>query len=111
MSGPRNFDAEFPPEEREPLQFVLGGQTLTTRTQLHPAIFLSSKEGVEGVVDFLSKVLEPTSRDIFLKMVEDPDIVITLKQIGEVSSWVVGEMSETPTNAPDSSGSGAEATS
>lgn len=111
MAEPRDFDAEFPPEQQEPLQFVLGGQTLTTQTYLHPSVFLKSGEGVEGVVEFLSKVLEPTSRDIFNKMVNDPDIHITIQQIGEASSWVIGEMSGRPTNEPDSSGSGAEATS
>lgn len=107
----RNFDEEFPVPAEEGPSFILCGQEFHARKYLHPSWFLEKREGVEQVVDFISRALVPGEREVFKKVVEDPDTAIHLEQLGEIANYIMAEVSGRPTQAAPTSGPGEETTS
>lgn len=107
----RNFDEEFPIPQEEGPAFILSGQEFHAKKHLHPSWFLTKEEGVEQVVDFIERTLVPGERDVFRKLVEDPDTIISLEQLGEIANYIMAEVSGRPTPAAPTSGNGEETTS
>lgn len=108
---PRNFDEEFPVPEGEGPSFILCGQEFHAKTYLHPSWFLENREGVDEVVDFIAKCLVPGERDVFMKVIRDPDTAIHLEQLGEIANYIMSESSGRPTQAAATSGDGEQTTS
>lgn len=107
----RNFDEEFPvPQDAGP-SFILCGQEFHTRKYIHPSWFLDDSEGVAQIVDFITRCVVPEEREIFAKVINDPDTAIHLEQLGEISNYIMAEVSGRPTQAAPSSGPGEETTS
>lgn len=107
----RNFDDEYNPTEMTIHVFTLGGYEFHTKSVIHPSVFLGRSGGVEGAVQFIERLLDSTEREVFTKMVNDPDTPISSDQVGEVFSWLVEVFSDRPTAPPDTSGSGDAPTS
>lgn len=108
----RDFDAEFADSLSQPgFTFKLGGHTFHTKPVPPPKAFLVKERGFMAAHDFLLAMLTPEDREVYEKMVEDPNANLSAFQIDEIASWLIEVTSERPTEAPASSGSGGAATS
>lgn len=99
----RNFDAEYPLVE-ETHVFTLGGQEFHVSGVLHPALFLDREEGVAGLISFVSGCLVQGEAEVFTALVSDFETKVTAEQLGNLVTWIIEQVSERPTTAPDSSG-------
>ena len=99
----------------EPLSFKIYDETYECYPALPGKVLLdfvaqSSGDSPGGlaqvIVHFFGKAMKPESYERFMTLIEDPDRVITMETLGELTSWLVGEYSERPTQQPESSSSG-----
>lgn len=104
--APHDFDEEFDLANKEGVSFVLGGHTFTTKGSLHPKAFLNKDRGLEFAIGLIRVALIPEDREVFDAMIEDPDILLSAKQVDSVGSWLVEVYSDRPTESPAKSGAG-----
>lgn len=108
----RNFDSDVPVEVGEGHSFILRGLTFHTKPRVPAAHFMNEKQGIANVISWIQNLLVPEDRDVFTKLIEDPDSGVVVDEIADISNWLVEVYSDNrPTNAPDSSGPGAQPTS
>ena len=60
----------------------------------------------DSVLGFFEKTLKPESYERFQTLIEDPEKVVTVETLGEITSWLVGEYSNRPTQQPEDSSNG-----
>lgn len=111
MADVRNFDEEYDYSSKQGLTFILGGYEFHSKPIAPPAAFLSEKKGMDFAVSFLKDVLLPEDREIFIKMIEDSDVMISAYQLDQIAAWVMEQTSGRPTQSPPTSGSGGDSTS
>ena len=58
------------------------------------------------VTNFFSKALVQESYERFLKLLDDPEKIVTIESLGEITAWLVEEYSGRPTQGPEQSLSG-----
>lgn len=111
----RNFDEEFDYSSKEGHTFVLGGYTFHTVQVAPPAAFLSLNMGAgfEVAANFIRCILIEEDKPTFEELLTSTTNVVPVSafQIDQIASWLIGEMSGRPTEAPDSSGNGVGRTS
>ena len=99
----------------EPLTFKLYDEDFECYPALQGKILLDfiAQSGSENgadmadtIVTFFGKALKPESYERFMALVEDPDRVVSIETLGEITAWLVGEYSDRPTEQPESSASG-----
>ena len=100
---------------KDPLTFKIYEEDFECYPALQGKVLLdfiaqsSSDNGAEmadTIVMFFGKALKPESYEKFMALVEDPDRVVSIETLGEITAWLVGEYSDRPTQQPESSASG-----
>ena len=99
----------------EPLSFMIHDETFECYPALPGKVLLdfvsqSSADSPGGLADvivhFFGKAMKPERYERFMSLIEDPDRVVSMETLGELTSWLVSEYSERPTQQPESSSSG-----
>lgn len=99
----------------EPINFTLYGETFNCRPALQGKFLLelvssTSSEDPSSSADiissFFSEVLYPESYERFEALSTDPDRIVTVETLGEITGWLVSEYSERPTTPQENSSSG-----
>ena len=100
---------------KAPLSFKLHGEEFHCRTSLQGKTLLdivaSSSDttgtGVANTINqFFEKCLVPESYVRFNALLENPDKIVTVETLGEITAWLVEEYSSRPTQQPEHSASG-----
>lgn len=102
-------------EELEPLSFKLYGEEF----ECYPAIqgkFLlnligssASDDVLESskvVTDFFAKVLKPESAIRFNALLEDPEKIVSVETLAEITTWLMEEYTDRPNQQPEASSTG-----
>ena len=99
----------------QPLSFKLYGEDFQCKTALQGKVLLemvsdagSDANGMAAALidKFFAKVLLPESLDRFLKLVNDPNKIVTVEKLGEITSWLVEQYSSRPIPGLEDSQSG-----
>jgi hypothetical protein len=107
----KNFDEDTEELQRPGVTFQLAGHEFHTKGYTPPAALLNDSRGLYYAVAFLRTVLVPDDRDVFDKLVADPEAPFSGDKLDDIAVWVMGEISGRPTERPASSGDGPEPTS
>lgn len=108
-------DFGSPVAEEEPLSFSLFGETFTCRPSLQGKFLLdlvsesSSDDPAAGAAvmqRFFDTVLVDDSRERFNALAEDPDRIVSVETLSEITAWLVEQYSARPTQQPEISPSG-----
>jgi predicted PP-loop superfamily ATPase len=99
----------------EPITFALHGETFECKPALQGRFLLNlvAQSGGEDaaasaaiVNQFFKEVLLDESFERFEALSSDPDRIVTVETLGEITGWLVGEYSERPTQLQESSSNG-----
>lgn len=99
----------------EPLSFSLHGETFECYPALQGKFLLdlvasasSEDPGSSAAVvgSFFSKVLVPESYERFLALSVDPERIVSVETLGEITGWLVSEYTDRPTTAQENSSNG-----
>lgn len=100
---------------KEPLSFKLYDEEFECYPALPGKVLLdlaasssasSSEDMSTTVLTFFAKTLKPESYERFEKLINDPERVVSVETLGDITSWLVGEYSDRPTELPEESSSG-----
>ena len=101
---------------KSPLSFKLWDEEFHCRPALQGKVLLDMVSGSTGddlgvgaarvITEFFSAVLEPESLERFNTLLEDPDKIVTVETLGEITGWLVEEYTGRPTQQPEPSFSG-----
>lgn len=98
-----------------PLSFKLHGEEFQCRPAIQGATLLrmvadadseDSSKVANIITDFFSKTLMPESYERFEALINDPDRIVTVETLGEITSWMVESYTERPTQEPVGSSNG-----
>lgn len=101
--------------DKTPLSFKLHGEEFNCRPSIQGKVLLNivaNSGGDDGVgvanaiTSFFSACLEPESFDRFETLLANPDKIVTVETLGEITAWLVEEYSSRPTKQPEVSSSG-----
>lgn len=96
----------------EPLSFKLHGEefecypNLQGKVLLDLAVNSSEDSGVAAaktVTDFFVHALKPESYERFNVLIEDPERIVTVETLADITAWLVEEYSGRPTKEPSGS--------
>jgi hypothetical protein len=108
-------DFGAPTTTAEPLSFALFEETFHCRPSLQGKFLLdlvaessSDEPGAAALVmkKFFETVLVEESLERFNALAEDPDRIVSVETLSEITSWLVEEYSARPTQRPEDSPSG-----
>jgi hypothetical protein len=101
---------------REPLSFKLYGEEFNCHPAIQGKVLLemvkeagdeNNPSAAAGMIDnFFSTALFPESYERFDKLVRDPEKIVTVETLSEITGWLVGEYAERPTMEPERSSNG-----
>jgi hypothetical protein len=60
----------------------------------------------ETIISFFSKTLKPESYERFSALIDDPNRVVSVDTLGDITSWLIGEYSDRPTEPLEESSGG-----
>jgi hypothetical protein len=92
----------------EPLSFKIYDEVFNCRPSLPGKILLSlvAQSGDDGaalattIEGFFEICLLEDSKDRFKSLLDDPDRVVTVETLGDITAWLVEEYSTRPTKGP-----------
>lgn len=96
----------------EPLSFSLHGETFECRPAIQGKTLLTMVADAESddtmkvlnvVSEFFEKTLLPESYERFNALINDPDRIVTMETLGEITAWMVEQYTERPTKEPERS--------
>ena len=99
-------DFGSPITEADPISFSLFGETFTCRSSLQGKFLLdlvaetNSEDPAAGAAvmqKFFDTVLVDDSRERFNALAEDPDRIISVEVLSDITSWLVEQYSARPT--------------
>ena len=99
----------------EPLSFMLHGEEFNCYPAMQGKVLLdfiarSNNEtagAMAGIIhDFFEKVMFPESFERFVALLDDPNRVVTVEALGEITAWLMEEYSTRPTQQPEHSSTG-----
>jgi hypothetical protein len=100
---------------QEPLSFKLHGEDFECHKNLQGKALLdlvakassgNANDAAETVKDIFAKALLPESYVRFEKLIDDPEKVVTVETLGQITGWLVEQYSGRPTQGPEQSLSG-----
>jgi hypothetical protein len=100
---------------REPLSFKLYGEEFHCRPAIQGKILLDTVKDVDSenpasaasmIDNFFKKTLVEESYERFQKLLNDPEKIVTVETLSEITGWLVGEYSSRPSRGPEDSLSG-----
>ena len=65
-----------------------------------------ASDAAETIKDIFSKALLPESYERFVKLIDDPEKIVSVETLGEITAWLVEQYSGRPTQGPEQSLSG-----
>jgi hypothetical protein len=97
-----------------PLSFKLHGQEFECRSNLQGKVLLDivANAGDDGagaaktITLFFDACLLPSSAERFNALLENPDTIVSVETLGDITAWLVEEYSSRPTQQPEPSLSG-----
>ena len=98
--------------DETPLSFKLHDEEFHCRPAIQGATLLkmvTEAESDDGatvanvITSFFSKTLMPESYERFDVLINDPDRIVTVETLGEISGWLVEEYTKRPTKEPERS--------
>ncbi len=101
--------------EKTPLSFKIHGEEFHCRPAIQGRTLLNivanSDESDGAAVartinEFFEKTLLPESLEKFNNLLNDPEKIVTVDTLGEITAWLVEEYSSRPTQQPEPSSSG-----
>lgn len=101
--------------EQTPLSFKIHGEEFHCRTAIQGKVLLNlvanSDESDGAAVaktinDFFELTLMPESLERFNALLADPEKIVTVETLGEITAWMVEQYSLRPTQQPEPSSSG-----
>lgn len=102
--------------EKEPVKFMLHGEEFNCRPELQGKVLLDlvARSGSEDPADaakiideFFKNVLVEESYKRFDALLIDPDRIVSVDTLGQISAWLVEVYSARPTQGPEVSSPGA----
>lgn len=101
----------------DPLKFKLYGEEFDCRPAIQGKVLLDLVSGTDAtgedaagaakvITKFFDLVLTPESNERFNKLLEDPEKIVTVETLGEITAWLVEEYTGRPTQQPEPSLSG-----
>ena len=100
----------------DPIVFKLHGEEFSCRPELQGKVLLdmvrkSADENnpaasAEVIDEFFSAVLLPESYARFDTLIKDPDKIVTVETLGEITGWLVEQYTNRPTTRPEDSQTG-----
>ena len=99
----------------EPVSFTLHGEEFHCRPEIQGKTLLTlmantnaedPSDIAKAVTSFFDVCLLPESSERFNALLEDPDRIVTVETLGEITGWLVEEYSARPTQGPGSSAPG-----
>lgn len=115
MSDKRFRDFGSGSKITEPLSFKLYDEEFHCKPALQGKVLLdmvSTANSTDTAVaadlieTFFANALVPESLERFKKLLEDPEKIVTVDILGEITSWLVEQYSGRPTSGPQESASG-----
>jgi hypothetical protein len=100
---------------RAPLSFKLYGEEFHCLPAIQGKVLLDTVRNVDSdspssaaqmIEDFFKRTLLSESYERFQNLLNDPDKIVTVETLSEITGWLVGEYSERPTQEPEGSLSG-----
>jgi len=105
----KDFGGKYNPEEAEPLNFKLYEEEFECYPNLQGKVLLDIVSGsdendptsvAKTMTDFFVKSLKPESYERFNNLLEDPDRIVTVETLGEITAWLVEVYTARPTEEP-----------
>lgn len=96
----------------DPVEFALHGETFSCRPNIQGKFLLSLVAGTEEdnpaaaaetVNNFFRHVIVPDDYPRFEALLDDPDRIVSVETLGEITGWLVEQYSSRPTTPPDHS--------
>jgi hypothetical protein len=99
---------------KTPLSFKLHGEEFSCRPNLQGKTLLdiianASDDGAgaaKSITEFFNVALLPESAERFNALLIDPEKIVTVDALGDITAWLVEEYSSRPTQRPEHSSSG-----
>jgi hypothetical protein len=101
---------------KEPLSFKLYGEEFHCVPAVQGKVLLDLVKkasdpndpgaAAEVVDSFFEKTLTSESLERFNKLLEDPEKIVSVETLSEITAWLVAEYSERPTKEPERSSNG-----
>jgi hypothetical protein len=100
---------------REPLSFKLYGEEFNCVPAIQGKVLLDTVKKVDSekasaaaevIEDFFKVTLMSESYERFQKLLNDPNKIVTVETLSEITGWLVGEYSERPTKESSDSSAG-----
>lgn len=100
---------------QEPISFKLHGEDFHCLKNLQGNTLLNlvakagsgnAEDAAFTVKEIFSKALQPESYERFSKLIDDPEKVVTVETLGQITAWLVEQYSGRPTQGPEQSLSG-----
>lgn len=98
---------------KEPLSFSLHGETFNCYPSVQGKVLLNMVAKTSGddqgiavakiLDEFFSVCLLPESLQRFNALLEDPERIVSVETIGEITGWLIEEYSARPTRQPEAS--------
>jgi len=91
---------------KEPLSFKLYGEEFNCVPAIQGKVLLDTVKKVDSdkasaaaeiIEDFFRTTLLDESYQRFQRLLSDPDKIVTVETLSEITAWLVGEYSERPT--------------
>lgn len=90
----------------EPLSFKLHGEDFDCHSNLQGKVLLDLAAGSTSddpaaagkiMTDFFAAALKPESLERFNALLEDPERIVNVETLGDITAWLVEEYSDRPT--------------
>lgn len=100
---------------KEPISFKLYGEEFQCKTAIQGKVLLdivketSSEDpgAAAAMIDsFFSTALLPESYERFQNLLKDPEKIVTVETLSEITAWLISEYSERPTKESSDSQTG-----
>ena len=108
----KDFGSTFDGVNNEAVTFSLHGQEFECHPNIQGKVLLSivansdeddPKSVATTMTDFFEKALLPESYERFSALLEDPDTIVPVDTLGEITGWLVEQYSARPTEEPKGS--------
>ena len=112
MTKFKDFGAGTSNGEKEPVTFMLHGESFDCRPELQGKVLLDLVAQSNGadpaaaaqvITDFFQSVLMPDSHERFSALLKDPDKIVSVETLGNISSWLTEVYTSRPSEGPEAS--------
>jgi hypothetical protein len=100
---------------KEPLSFQLYGESFECYSSIQGKVLLDmvsdassndAEAAAKTITNFFSHALKPESYKRFEDLIENPDKIVNVETLGEITGWLTEQYSGRPQQGPEQSQSG-----